>query len=136
MICKAKRFCKDYYKIENYDIAISSPERFDVHHRLETHSSDGEKRLFQISKNELIALGMYYNRPAEELLFISHAEHSKLHRTDGGSGSAKRVRNIETGKVFSSTIAAENFYGLCESSVRHAIYRKHKAGGYHWEYLR
>lgn len=71
--------CKDYKSIENYDKAINDSKRYVVHHRLETHTSDGHKRLVDLSKAELIALDMYYNRPADELIFIEYGEHTRLH---------------------------------------------------------
>ena len=49
------------------------------HHRLETHTSDGFLRLVQLSKAELIALDMYYDRPAEELIWLKAGEHRKVH---------------------------------------------------------
>lgn len=81
MICKGiKRFCKDYAKIENYDKAIvDTTQVWQCHHRLETHNSDGERRLVDLSKEELIALDMYYDRPPEELIFLKSAEHVSLH---------------------------------------------------------
>ena len=66
-----KRFCcEDISKIEGYNRVISEKGTlFDCHHRLETHTSDGQKRLVNISATELKALDMYYNRSAEELIF-------------------------------------------------------------------
>ena len=75
-----KRFCKNPEKIENYDKAAADNFKgWDCHHRLETHNSDGERRLVDISKKELIALGMYWNRPSDELIFLKHSEHYILH---------------------------------------------------------
>ena len=72
-----KRYCKDYQNIENYEAAKKDNFKgWECHHRLETHTSDGERRLVDITKKELIALGMYYNRPAEELIFLTVKEHS------------------------------------------------------------
>ena len=84
MVCfkSVERFCKDYTKIENYEIAVNSSEMYACHHRLETHTSDGERRLVDISKQELIALGMYYNRPPEELVFMQRGKHTSLHWKD------------------------------------------------------
>lgn len=68
-------------QIENYQFA--KKDNFDgwcIHHRLETHNSDGEKRLVNLSRTELIALDMYYNRPANELVFLTKSEHAKLHK--------------------------------------------------------
>lgn len=73
--------CEDISNIENYEEAVAAPEMWECHHRLETHNSDGEERLVFISKDELIALDMYYHRPPEELIFLTHKDHVKLHKT-------------------------------------------------------
>lgn len=76
----AINFTKDLVDIENYQLAKASNFiGWECHHRLETHNSDGERRLVNISKAELIALDMYYNRPASELIFMRHSEHTSLH---------------------------------------------------------
>ena len=75
-----KYYCKDYENIENYQKALADDfKNWEVHHRLETHNSDGERRLVDITADELKALDMYYNRPADELIFIPIYEHSRLH---------------------------------------------------------
>ena len=75
-----KYYCKDYENIENYEKAKADDfKNWEVHHRLETHNSDGERRLVDITADELKALDMYYNRPADELIFIPIYEHSRLH---------------------------------------------------------
>ena len=71
-----KQYCKDYEKIENYQLA--KKDNFigwECHHRLETHNSDGIRREVDISQEELKALRMYYNRPPEELIFLTTREH-------------------------------------------------------------
>lgn len=73
-------FCRMPELIENYDKAVADSSRiWHCHHRLETHNSDGERRLVDISREELIALDMYWNRPPEELIFLTSAEHNSLH---------------------------------------------------------
>ena len=73
--------CKDVTKVENYNLALADNfVNWVQHHRLETHNSDGEKRLVQITAEELKALDMYYNRPAEELIWLTRAEHINIHR--------------------------------------------------------
>ena len=75
-----KLYCKKYQDIENYEKALKDNFKgWHCHHRLETHNSDGERRLVNISAAELLALGMYYNRPAEELIFLTASEHHSLH---------------------------------------------------------
>lgn len=76
-----EKFCEDYENIENYDKAKKDNFKgWDCHHRLETHNSDGERRLVDITVAELKALGMYYNRPAEELIFLRKGEHSAIRK--------------------------------------------------------
>ena len=76
-----ERYCKDYENIENYQKALADNFiGWDCHHRLETHNSDGERRLVDITRDELKSLGMYYNRPSSELIFIKHNEHKSLHK--------------------------------------------------------
>ena len=75
-----KKYCDDYKSIENYEKALK--DKFVgwlCHHRLETHTSDGKRREVDIVSAELIALGMYYNRPAEELVLMKIKEHRRLH---------------------------------------------------------
>ena len=75
-----KYYCKDFENIENYEKAKADDfKNWEVHHRLETHNSDGERRLVDITADELQALDMYYNRPADELIFMTIYEHSRLH---------------------------------------------------------
>ena len=75
-----KQYCKEPEKIENYERAKKDNFKgWHCHHRLETHTSDGERRLVDISVEELQALRMYYKRPASELIFLPRGEHSALH---------------------------------------------------------
>lgn len=82
---RIKELCKDYQNIENYDKAIDdTTQTWECHHRLETHFSDGSQKPVSgyLSYKELIALGMYWNRPAEEFMFLTRAEHNSLHKTN------------------------------------------------------
>lgn len=79
-IINSNAFCvEDITNIENYEKAVNSKEKYACHHRLETHTSDGERRKVDISKEELIALGVYYHRPASELIYLTNKEHISLH---------------------------------------------------------
>lgn len=78
------RYCRpeEQIEVENYELAKADNfVGWDRHHRLETHNSDGVKRLISISTEELIALDMYYDRPASELIWLKKAEHKKLHQS-------------------------------------------------------
>ena len=72
-----EKYCKDYENIENYEKAKKDNFKgWHCHHRLETHNSDGERRLVDISQDELKTLEMYYDRPANELIFLTSREHN------------------------------------------------------------
>lgn len=74
--CKYRKFCRDdVSKIENYQDAINSTEQYVLHHRLEL-TLDGE---FAHTAEDLKRLGMYYNRPYFELIFLPQSEHLRLH---------------------------------------------------------
>ena len=66
-----KYYCKEPENIENYEAAKKDNFKgWDCHHRKEA----------EFSRKELIALGMYYNVSSEELIFLTRAEHNKLHK--------------------------------------------------------
>ena len=82
-------YCRQPELIENYSKAIAdNSEIWACHHRLETHNSNGERRLVDILGTELIALDLYYDRPPEELIFLTQSEHMRLHRI-GKPGAMK-----------------------------------------------
>ena len=86
-----ERYCKDYQDIENYEAAKKDNFKgWHCHHRLETHNSDGERRLVDISHKELKALGMYYNRPPEELIFLTSREHNSFKKGKHPSEETRR----------------------------------------------
>lgn len=77
---KFEYYCDDIENVENYEKAKADNFiGWNCHHRLETHNSDGERRIIDISHKELIALGMYWHRPSSELIFLTVKEHLYLH---------------------------------------------------------
>lgn len=70
-------FCKDdISKIENYEKAIAdTTQSWDCHHRTEVW--------WNCTAQDLIDNECYYHRPAKELIFLTHSEHSKLHNKLG-----------------------------------------------------
>lgn len=135
-------------QIENYEEAIKSDEMWECHHRLETHNSDGERRLVELTSDELKALDMYFNRPASELILLTRTEHAKIHNREKncyrkgskqiiyrkGTTNEKKVMCIETGETFESAAKASRFLGLWDGAVSKSIRRNIKAGGFHWKY--
>ena len=96
-IKRAKRYCsEDISLIENYQEAISSSEIYHLHHKLEIELNK--------SSQELIELGLYWNRPANELIFMKQFDHKSLHSSN--------LRE-ETRKRRSESLRGENnpFYG-------------------------
>ena len=86
-----EKYCKDYENIENYQKALADNLKgWDCHHRLETHNSDGERRLVDITSDELKALDMYYNRPSSELIFLTKYEHSAYNKGKQRSEEARK----------------------------------------------
>ena len=86
-----KKYCKDFEKIENYQKAKKDNfVGWHCHHRLETHTPDGKRREVDIPMEELKALGMYYNRPAEELIFLAESEHNAYNRGKRRSEETRR----------------------------------------------
>ncbi len=86
-------FCKDFTKIENYQLAVlDETQIWECHHKKEIEENK--------SREQLIKEGLYYNRPPEELIFLTESEHTKLHHTGkiswnkGGSLSEEHKRKI------------------------------------------
>lgn len=71
---RAKKYCKeDISKIENYVKAVNDKTQiWDLHHKTEIW--------WNCSKQDLIDNECYYNRKACELIFLTHAEHTRLHQ--------------------------------------------------------
>lgn len=75
------KYCKeDASLIENYDRAINDDKMWDCHHRLETHDEQGNIRQEALTIEDLKAQDLYYDRPADELIFMTRSEHMALHR--------------------------------------------------------
>lgn len=74
---KAKKYCNgDISKIENYDKAFADKdETWDFHHRAEMLPCGN------FSRDTLKKYDLYYNRPSEELILLTHSEHTRLHIT-------------------------------------------------------
>ena len=107
-------FCKDYENIENYEKAKKDNFKgWHCHHRLETHTSDGERRLVNTSMGELKALNMYYNRPASELIFLTKSEHSSLHMKGENNPMRNEVVRKKAGETHKGKQVGEKnpFYG-------------------------
>ena len=94
---QVKRFCKeDISKIKNYDKAIADTTKtWHCHHMTETW--------WNCSKQDLIDNECYYNRKACELIFLTPAEHLRLHRKgkQHSEESRRKMRESKKGCIFS-----------------------------------
>lgn len=72
---RAYAYCiEDISKIENYELAKSDNSHIWVcHHKLEIHED------YNNTREEMIKMGIYYHRPASELIFLSRNEHHSIH---------------------------------------------------------
>lgn len=68
-----KRYCcEDISLIENYDKAVNdTTQTWQIHHKLEIELNK--------KRDELIKMGLYYHRPASELIFLTIGDHRRVH---------------------------------------------------------
>lgn len=94
---RAREYCKeDISKIKNYEQAVNDTTQvWDCHHMTETW--------WNCSKKDLIENECYYNRKACELIFLTHAEHVRLHMKGRTFSEETRRKMSETrkGRTFS-----------------------------------
>lgn len=85
-IINANKFCnEDIRLIENYENAINDvTQTWECHHRKETDEG--------LSAKKLIELGLYYGRPASEFIFLTKAEHMKLHNKGKSKPKSEKHR--------------------------------------------
>lgn len=125
-----EKYCKDYTKIENYEEALSSPIRYDLHHRLEISEMQ--------SRSDLIFLHLYYNRPPEELIFLSHGEHIRLHKagkhlsaelrqkmSDAKKGKHRPAFSIEWKQKMSEAMKGKHHSEETKQKISEAMKGKH-----------
>ena len=146
----AKSYCsEDISLIENYQTAISDKTKmWEIHHRRE---SDSEGRTL-FTKKQLKEMGLYYKRPASELVFVTRSMHSKLHREirskGGGSEAAKEAtkeknsipilqftKSREFIKEWPSAYEATRRLGIPQSNICKCLKGcRESAGGFVWRY--
>ena len=148
----AKRYCsEDISLIENYHEAKSDEEKmWEIHHRRECDSEG--RTLF--TKKQLKEMGLYFNRPASELIFVTRSMHWKLHRelrSNGGKIWGKKTGAIngkknsipilqftKSGEFMKEWPSAKEAYrqlGISPSPICQCCKGRCKsAGGFVWRY--
>lgn len=131
-----KRYCNgDFTKIENYDKAVTDDNKWHIHHRLETHKYKDRKRTEWIERDEQVPssvlrdLGLYYNRPAEELIFLTGFEHISLHSkyySKRPCSSEQKKRQSE--KMKGHTVSEETRQKIRETLKGNIPWNKGKTG--------
>lgn len=88
--------CDDISQIENYDKAINdNTQTWHCHHKLEIELHKEAK--------ELKEMGLYYNRPAEELIFLTQSEHKSLHGKNKTEKNIQKQSNSLKGHIYPSS---------------------------------
>ena len=93
-----QKYCEDISKIENYELAKADNfEGWNCHHKLELKSTGG---VCDVTAQDLIDWGLYYNRPADELIFLTRGEHSSIHNKAKrySSEAKKKISEAHKGK--------------------------------------
>ena len=116
----------DISTIENYEKAVNDNSQTWVCHH---------KKGVDISRDELIILGLYYHQPASDLIFLTKSEHNKTHKKVlfGGkktkSESAKKMweKRKEEGWCFSE----EALQKMSDSKKGKDPWNKGKKGAQH-----
>lgn len=85
--------CEDISRIENYALALADESQvWHCHHRAEILPCG------RYSIKELKAAGLYWNRPASELILLTKADHTRLHNLHMRDDSRKKIARTKTGK--------------------------------------
>lgn len=90
----SKYCCEPLDQIENYLVAVNDKERmWHCHHRLETEGAKLSMRL-------LVKRGLYYKRPAAELIFLTPEDHQRVHKPDIITNKLAKHPNMVTFQDF------------------------------------
>ena len=115
---QAKKFCKeDISKIKNYDKAIADKtQTWHCHHMTETW--------WNCSAKDLIENECYYNRKACELIFLTPAEHRRLHMQNISDETRKKMSEARKGRTSPRkgvTLSDETRRKMSESQKGHTV---------------
>lgn len=102
------KYCKDFTKIENYSRAVlDTSQKWECHHRLETHYLKGGKwikREEELSPKKLKEDNLYFDRPPEELIFLTREEHYNKelwHNRDNSEDCKRKISETLKGHIVS-----------------------------------
>ena len=131
MICEetAKKYCcEDLGLIENYELAINdTTQMWHCHHRGEVLPCG------RFLRADLKKFGLYYNRPAAELIFLTPTEHHSLHNKGVPRPDLKGVPKSEEHKKALSEalkgvpLSEEHKKAISEACKGHSVSEDHRA---------
>lgn len=131
----AKRCCNENISlIENYEKAVNDSEKYDCHHRLEIQE-DGTL----ISRQKLIEMNLYYDRPASELIFLTHSDHARLHSENRPKEVLEFISRANKGRHHSEEtkrVISETHKGDKNGMYGKDPWNKNKKGVYSEEHLK
>lgn len=110
------KVCKDYTKIENYELAKKDNFKGWVcHHRLECVETGA---VVNSSRQDLIDWNIYFNRPADELIFLTRKEHRALHTRNKTEEVKEKLYNENVRKKISNTLSGRKTKPCSEETKR------------------
>ena len=123
MICEetAKKFCcEDLSLIENYDKAIADmTQTWHCHHRGEILPCG------RFSVSDLKKFELYFNRPASELIFLTHSEHRRLHLK--GIPLSEEHKKALSEALKGIPLSEEHKKAISEACKGHSVSEEHRA---------
>lgn len=118
-----RKICVNYEQVENYEYAATDEtQKWDLHHRREIDEMK--------SKQQLIDEGKYFNVEPEELIFLTHGEHRRLHGTNALAETRNKMSESHKGEksnFYGKTHTEETKKKMSESKKgeNHPMYGKH-----------
>lgn len=125
---KTKRYCSEPLEnVENYDKAVADTKNiWHCHHRAETLPCGS------YSVHELKQFGLYWNRPASELVFLPASEHQTLHRKHLSRTARINQRNARIGENNSFWGRKHSVESKKKMSLAHKGHKGGSPKGYKW----
>lgn len=112
-ISTLEKYCKNYTLIENYGKAMRDRHvKWICHHRFEIEKN--------MSAKELKDANLYYDRPPEELIFVTPAEHCKIHFKDKHQTELHKKRRSEALK--NKVVSCSTKYKMSKAKVKNNLW--------------